>query len=85
MLTKVRNLLVTFKLKSLRDTTYCFFFNGFDYNGVLFKTHGCSNIQQLHSSAFRAFFVQLGGRGKWGKGKEKLTHANIYKVIFFLN
>lgn len=85
MLTKAKNLLVKFKLKRLRDqhTAFFFFFNDFDYNGVLFKTHGCSNIQQLHSSAFRAFFVQLGGRGKWGKGKEKLTHANIYTVIFF--
>lgn len=58
-------------------------FYDFDYNGVLFKTHGCSNIQQLRSSASGAFFVQLGGRGKKEKGKEKLPHANIYTVIFF--
>lgn len=59
------------------------FFYGFDYNEVLFETYGCSNIRQLHYSASRAFFVQRGGRGEKGKGKEKLPHANIYSVISF--
>ena len=65
-----------------KRATLPFFFYDFDYNGVLFKTHGCSNIRQLRNSAFGAFFVQLGGKGGGG-GKEKLPHANIYTVISF--
>lgn len=51
--------------------------------GVLFKTHGCRNIQQLRHSASGAFFVRHGGGKKGGKEKEQLPHANIYKVISF--
>lgn len=58
-------------------------FYDFDYNGVLFKTHGCSNIQQLCCAASGAFFVSVRKREKKGKGKEKLPHANIYTVISF--
>lgn len=70
------------KFKWLREPHYLFY--DFDYNGVLFKTHGCSNNQQLCSSASWAFFVQIGGRGKREKEKKNF-HMLTFTQWFFFN
>ena len=58
-----------------------FFFYDFDYNGVLFETHGWSNIQQLCSSACPRGII-CSARRK-GRGKRKFHMLTFTQWAFF--